>query len=405
MASYKMTNYYLSLFSFIPFLLCFCCSTCQERQLVAELYPNSTNVEIVHVRAVGSNDTLHYVWCFRSKPTVLLALTSHASNLSVMWEQFPSTANSISFEPKPIYSFGVSVNQLYEFNDVNDTGLLDMNNSSESYIHTIDMPDTWEMKDIEQNLDFVRLVMEGSWKNNESFVKQGTIRIELETYREQGHGSDLPHLMHSTNATQLEFSMRNMITNSSFKQSRFASELILAANESAKSSVFPTAYKSFDDEHTPGVFTLVDLQTTASREQNKGGYMQWRPVAYVADERDIVNSTETAFYDIKNITNTSSKCDGTLLAAYFGDNLSKNLLNALNISFGAKDDGFYAQNNMSIWTITIGYGHPPDENFSLFLILIMSFGLGLPTVIIMISGLYIALRRITYRKDDLFLSE
>ncbi|KAK3930740.1 Glycosylated lysosomal membrane protein B [Frankliniella fusca] len=366
---------------------------------------NSSNVELVHVRAVGPNDTLHYVWCFHSTPTVLLALTSHASNLSVMWENFPRTAHSISFNPKPIYSFGMSVNKLYEFNDLNDTGLLDMSNYNETYIHSIEMPDSWEMKNIQQNLESVLLVMEGSWKNDKSFVKRGILRIELETFRDQGHDSILPRLMHSANATQLELSMRNMATNSNFQRGRFAAEIILAANESSESSVFPTAYRSLDDERTPGVFSLIELQTTASKTENKGGYVQWRPVAYVADERDIVNSTETAFYEIKNISNSSSQLNGTLMSAYFGTDLNINLLNAVNVSFGAKGDGFYAQNNISIWTVTIGYGHPPNEFFSLFVILIMSFCLGLPALIILISGLYLCFRRISYRKDDLFLSE
>lgn len=53
---------------------------------------------------------------------------------------------------------------------------------------------------------------------------------------------------------------------------------------------------------------------------------------------------------------------------------------------------------------TMGYGHPPDENFSLMILMIMGFCLGLPAVIIVLSGLYVALRRITYRKDDLLLN-
>lgn len=55
--------------------------------------------------------------------------------------------------------------------------------------------------------------------------------------------------------------------------------------------------------------------------------------------------------------------------------------------------------------MTVGYGHPPDENFSLLVILIMGSCLGLPTVLIILSGLYVALRRISHRKDDLLLSE
>ena len=47
-----------------------------------------------------------------------------------------------------------------------------------------------------------------------------------------------------------------MLTHSGFEQSRYAVELVLAANESAESSVIPSSFKSLDDEHTPGVFTV-----------------------------------------------------------------------------------------------------------------------------------------------------
>lgn len=94
---------------------------------------------------------------------------------------------------------------------------------------------------------------------------------------------------------------------------------------------------------------MVDLQTTASKDKGSGGYLQWRPVAYVADERDIINSTETALYPVQNYTSISSEFEGTLLAAYFGSKLSAGLLSAVNMSFGARDDGFYSKYNTSIW--------------------------------------------------------
>ena len=88
-------------------------------QLVANINPgcppdrcNDSVVEVIHVRADGPNDTLHYVWCFHNKPTILLALTSHAANLSVSWEDFPENKSSINFTSEPHYSFGVLINQV-----------------------------------------------------------------------------------------------------------------------------------------------------------------------------------------------------------------------------------------------------------------------------------------------------
>lgn len=54
-----------------------------------------------------------------------------------------------------------------------------MSNSNESYIHRVEMPDSWEIKDFQQNRDSVLLVMEGSWKKNDSFVREGIMRVEV----------------------------------------------------------------------------------------------------------------------------------------------------------------------------------------------------------------------------------
>lgn len=42
------------------------------------------------------------------------------------------------------------------------------------------MPDTWQLKELQQNLDSVLLIMEGSWQNS-SIVESGQIRFEVPT--------------------------------------------------------------------------------------------------------------------------------------------------------------------------------------------------------------------------------
>lgn len=53
--------------------------------------------------------------------------------------------------------------------------------------------------------------------------------------------------------------MFNMLTNPRFDQGRFAVEMVMAANESAGNSMIPASFKSLDDEHTPGVFTVCSI--------------------------------------------------------------------------------------------------------------------------------------------------
>lgn len=62
---------------------------------------------------------------------------------------------------------------------MNDTGLLDPENNTDVYVQKIEMPEVWEMKMLQQNRDFVRLIMEGTWKKNSSSVKNGFVRVEV----------------------------------------------------------------------------------------------------------------------------------------------------------------------------------------------------------------------------------
>ena len=55
-------------------------------------------------------------------------------------------------------------------------------------------------------------------------------------------------------------------------------------------------------------------------------------------------------------------------------------------------------------TFMMGYGTPTDEDFSLLVIFVISIGLGLPALLIVISGIVMAVRRISQKKDDLFLN-
>jgi hypothetical protein len=65
------------------------------------------------VKAEGPNDTLHYVWDFTQKPSILMAATSAASKLSISWDQFEAESNkSITFSEDPVYSFGIVLDKV-----------------------------------------------------------------------------------------------------------------------------------------------------------------------------------------------------------------------------------------------------------------------------------------------------
>ena len=73
--------------------------------------------------------------------------------------------NSVTFTEKPIYSFGVVINKIIEFNDANDTGLINIANVVNTN-NLYPMFYQWERKTLMQNNDFVTLEMEGNYYND-----------------------------------------------------------------------------------------------------------------------------------------------------------------------------------------------------------------------------------------------
>lgn len=77
------------------------------------------------------------------------------------------------------------------------------------------------------------------------------------------------------------------------------------------------------------------------------GYLQWRPVSYLSFQRTLLHSTETVFYQIKNCSNLLDK--KSILYAYYGDSTENLLIEKINVTIGAFDDGFYRKSNYSTW--------------------------------------------------------
>jgi len=368
------------------------------------------NFKLVYVRAEGPSDILHYLWDFTQKPSILVAATPLKSNLSISWEKFKGeNKTSIKFSQDPVYSFGIVLDKIWEYNDVNDTGFVDWTTTNTSYVRALHMENfNWTlprfMNESVAKVESVDLKVEAcSYIPADSMAVSGNITLVLSAFGFRDHSGELPRLLHSANSTQVDLVLDQLNTNSSFTNSRFALEILLASSDTVNATATIVSRKSLDDEHSPGIFTLVDLQTPIT-ESGKGGYLQWRPVAYVAKERDLSDSTETRTYGVRNVTDHTAHLKNTLLYAYYSCNSDNLLVQSTTVSFGLKEDGFYKKTNYTSWTFMMGYGTPPDEDFSMLVIFVISIGLGLPALLIVISGIVMAVRRISQKKDDLFLN-
>lgn len=73
---------------------------------------NSSSGNLLHIRAVGHNDTIHYVWSTIGAPTVLLVYTgSQNSTLHVNWTKLlsPSPSGAIYVEPTSSVLYSTAV--------------------------------------------------------------------------------------------------------------------------------------------------------------------------------------------------------------------------------------------------------------------------------------------------------
>ncbi|KAH9634625.1 hypothetical protein HF086_009277 [Spodoptera exigua] len=164
--------------------------------------------------------------------------------------------------------------------------------------------------------------------------QHGVIDMKLDLLPFKDYAVDLPHLIHTANSTLVDVSLVNLTSSADYNASRFALHFTVVSTDPRNENMSYSMRKSLDDEHTPGVF-----------EFDK-------------------------------------------------DNL---LVQDMFISFGLPGDGFYRQHNFTSWSFTIGYGIPPVESFSLFVIIIISIGLGVP-ILLALSGItFVIVRRCKQR--------
>ncbi|XP_076238185.1 glycosylated lysosomal membrane protein [Calliopsis andreniformis] len=385
---------------------------CAERTLRSWVNPDcgelckDTNLTTVYLRADSPNDTLHYLWDFRGNPSVLLALTSPSTFLNIKWEDFlAKRKNSITFSEEPAYTFGVVINKIIEFNDINDTALINIANIvNTNILHPMFFH--WNLKKISKNNEYVTLDMEGNYYNDASMniSRQGTVKLSLSGFCSLEHSEVLPHMLHTENSTQIDIILDNVQTNKSFSNSRFAIELLVVGGGNPEIPVFINPKKSLDDEHTPGIFEVVEVRTPPYKSmydfRTEGAYLQWRPISYTTTSRDISESTEVIQYPPLQVPNHTDAIKDTMLYSYYGDKANDLLTQRIIVSVGMAGDGFYKKTYYSTWTFLVGYGTPPSERFSPLVIMIVLIGFGVPLLAFALTGLYFSVRKLSTRSNN-----
>lgn len=89
---------------------------------------------------------------------------------------------------------------------------------------------------------------------------------------------ELPFMVHSENGTQIDLVLKGLDAFPAFRSARFGLEVVLVANESPmfnaslKHKFDVKLRKSLDDEHTPGMFNIIDICSPHSLANANGWY-------------------------------------------------------------------------------------------------------------------------------------
>ncbi|XP_026155254.1 glycosylated lysosomal membrane protein [Mastacembelus armatus] len=355
-----------------------------KRQLSVELNPGSrpalTDGDLLHVRAVGNNDTLHFLFCSLGAPTLLLVHTSSSnSTVTVDWLQFlaRNTSGTLKVEPESsiLYSTAVVFSRLWEYNDVNDTA------------HpTSELFPPYEL----QNFTWSHLNLSGSSALlcgvAATFVN-GTLCFQLSVFASEGRGQSLPHLLHSANSSQLSWWLDGVLPQAT--RSRFLLELQAVGGAYPLSRV--DVHRSIDDEFTPSIFKVSQWVSSMNGSSEVLGFVQWKPVAYRQSNPALENATPCRHTEPQRQSGEAVAAASGLIRAFYSEPQTF----GLNMSFGLAGDPFYNSTKFLGWTMLVGVGSPPVDSFSPMVLAIMAVGLGTPMILLLVGGLWVCIRKMT----------
>ncbi|XP_055487209.1 glycosylated lysosomal membrane protein [Leucoraja erinacea] len=223
-----------------------------RRQVTFEYNPgrNSSAAapNVLHVRAVGRADTIHYVWSSLGAPTVLLVHTnSPNTSLYINWTslQLPHPSGALRIEPAAAvrYSTAIVFSRLWEYDDVNDTADLSRAPPDSFYPPYLLQDFTWD--DANATLDHNALTAQLRGRNvSAPLFANASVTFRIAAFEGSGRDPELPRLLHSANCSKLEFSIEGLRPRGNF--SRFGLELLVL--EGAGSERRLRVRSAIDDE-------------------------------------------------------------------------------------------------------------------------------------------------------------
>ncbi|XP_030044068.1 glycosylated lysosomal membrane protein [Microcaecilia unicolor] len=358
----------------------------REVHLDAVSGPNSSVSNLLHVRAVGYSDTIHYVWGTLGAPTVLLVYSnSSKSTLNVNWTKlfspFPSGAVRIEPAESILYSTAIAFTKIFEYDDSNNTA--NFSGAPESAFYPAYNLADFVWGDVSKTLNTTALSAEFQGVNASDPAKHfqnGSVSFRVSAYKEGSRDLLPPHLLYTANCSKVEFVMAEVAPRG--KKSRFVLEMVTLEKKNGQKRT--DSVWSIDDEYTPTIFEMAQLISDVQNHSRAQGFLQWKAVAYGDPSSSRAEAVPCRYHQLHNVSETWPLPD--LAVAFFGEDVREHYnVEALNVSFGVADGEFYEKHNYLIWSAVLGFGTPPRDSFSTLVIAIMAVALGMPAVLLIVG--------------------
>ncbi|XP_077405004.1 glycosylated lysosomal membrane protein [Vanacampus margaritifer] len=371
-----------SLLLFVFSTVCSLAAASFTRNLSVELNPGSSarppGGDLLHVRALGDNDTLHFLFCSQGAPALLLVHTNVTSSyVSVDWPLFLSRNSSGSLRVEPassiVSSTALIFSRLLEYDDVNNTAEV-----------PFDLFPPYQLRD---DVGWSAMELSGAAARLCGSVARGSVCLHLSVFGREGRDETWPRLLHTANSSQVSVRLDGLSPRSA--RSRFVLELQTVGGASPLDAV--RVHRSIDDEFTPSIFKVSEWTSAANESAaDERGFVLWKQVAYRRSAPALEDTSPCRHSDPRRPGGRALAEAGGLALAFFG---GEDDVLGLNVSFAVAGDVFYNATKFLSWTALVGIGIPPADAFSPLVAAILAVGLGAPLAILLMGGVYVCLRK------------
>ncbi|XP_045732590.1 glycosylated lysosomal membrane protein isoform X3 [Mirounga angustirostris] len=231
----------------------------ETRQVSLEVIPDllGARQNLLHIRAVGTNSTLHYVWGSTGPPAALMVATNTPhSTLAVNWSLLlsPEPYGGLSVLPRGSVQFSSALvfTRLFEF---------DSTNTSEASAKPPGKPyppyslAEFSWNNITDSLDPATLsaTFRGHPVHDPAGAfANGSLAFRVQAYPSSGRPAQAPRLLHSADTCQLEVALVGACPRGN--RSLFGLEVVTLGQGPDCPSV--QKQHSIDDEYAPAVFQV-----------------------------------------------------------------------------------------------------------------------------------------------------